>query len=160
MDIILDKGQRYGVDPFLIAAICQVESSGRRYATRFEPKYRYFVDPTGLAEKFGSSFEVEKEGQQTSFGYMQVMGAVFREHGFVGPFDAVFAPAINIHFGTKHLANFLKRYSQRHLAAIASYNAGSPRYSKDSRLFVNQEYVDKVLLHWAEASHESKDHLK
>lgn len=149
MDIIERVGQRYGVDPFLIAAICMQESAGKIYAQRFEPNYQWYYQADASARILGCSFETETAGQQTSYGLMQIMGAVMREKGFTGWFGEAFAPEINIDFGTKHLASFLKKYDPP--SAIASYNAGSPRYIAGSRVFRNQKYVDAVLGYWAQA---------
>jgi len=151
MDIIRATGQRHDVDPFLIAAICMQESAGRIYAQRFEPNYRWFYNEDAVARLLGCSLGTEVAGQQTSYGLMQIMGAVLRELGFNDWFGKAFAPHTNIEFGTRHLAKFLERYGSTE-KAIASYNAGSPRYKAGSRVFENQKYVDGVMKFWKEAA--------
>lgn len=158
MDIIKHLGQSHGVDPFLIAAICMAESSGRQDATKFEAHYPYLHKEESWAEKFGCPLEDEKKGQMTSYGLMQVMGAVMREYGFAESFDKAFDPETNIEYGTRHLANFLKKYDTP--SAIASYNAGSPRYAAGSTVFKNQKYVDQVLGYWTEARGISKKDVR
>ena len=102
-------GQLHGVDPLLIAAVCMTESSGRPHVTKFEVNYPWLYKPEACARKFECSLEDEIAGQSTSYGFMQVMGAVMREYGFAGSFDKAFEAETNIDFGTKHLANFLKK---------------------------------------------------
>jgi soluble lytic murein transglycosylase-like protein len=154
MDIIKRLGQLYGVDPFLIAAICQQESSGNIYAQRFEPNYRWYYEVDSCARRIRCSVSTETAGQQTSYGLMQVMGAVMRENGFAGWFGQAFDPYTNIEYGAKHLAKFLKKYDPP--SAIASYNAGSPRYIAGNKFFQNQKYVDAVLEYWSQAKGDPK----
>lgn len=151
MGIIKRLGQRYGVDPFLIAAICMTESSGRQYVTKLEENYRWLYEPEACAKKFKCSLEDEITGQSTSYGLMQIMGAVMREYGFKDSFDKAFEPETNVDYGTKHLAKFLKKY-QRLESAISAYNAGSPRHRPDTTQYENQKYVDTVMGYWAQAS--------
>lgn len=149
IEIIVRMGQRHGVDPFLLAAICMKESGGRRYAQRYEPGYRWLYKPDVFAKGLGCTLETEKIGQSTSYGLMQVMGAVFREYDFSGWFGQAFDCETNINCGARHLARFLKRYDAP--LAIACYNAGSPVYIDDAKTLKNQAYVDDVLKLWNEA---------
>jgi soluble lytic murein transglycosylase-like protein len=81
--------------------------------------------------------------QKTSFGLMQVMGAVFREYGFEGWLSQIVtSPELQLEFGCKHLSKKIRRYGKE--SGIAAYNAGSPRRKPDGK-FVNQYYVDNVL---------------
>ena len=63
----------------LVYAICQVESSLNPSAIRHEPRYRWLV---GDNETMSPT---ERQDQMTSWGLMQVIGAVARELGHRPP---------------------------------------------------------------------------
>ncbi len=157
---------KFKLPPQLVKAIVIVESSGDRWSWNPEPPYRYLWNVRQQApfrkltaaeissEKPPSDFhsmagarDAEWWGQQASWGYMQVMGAVAREHGFKGHFPGLCDPLEGLNYGCKHLAHLRKRFFRRYgwLGVIAAYNAGSPRFEKGTRRFVNQGYVDKVV---------------
>lgn len=123
----------------VVYAICLTESSRNEFAIRHEAHYRWL---------HGSDLSPgEVLGQKTSWGLMQIMGAVAREYGYTDQFSGLFDPHENIRYGVKHLLRLKERYGTwPH--TIASYNAGSPR-TKDGR-YENQGYVDKVLARWSE----------
>ena len=149
----------------LVMGIIATESGNDIYAWRCEPSYRYLYDvakhvaavqsidaaAARLPPKFfagipGESSLTEWLGQQSSWGAMQIMGAVARELGWEKPFPALCNPMDGIEYGCRHLARlrdqFFREFGWRGVAA--SYNAGSPRYVDGTRKFVNQDYVDKV----------------
>ena len=126
----------------LVQAICVTESSMNPWAIRYEPAYRWFY---GTADALSPT---ERAGQQMSWGLMQVMGAVAREHGFTGWFPSLCEPTVGLNYGMRHLAGFYARY-KNWPDAIASYNAGSPVKDQEGR-YRNQAYVDRVLRHWNE----------
>lgn len=140
-DAISREAKQFGLDKCLVGAIVMRESSGRIDAIRFEPNYRWFFDLEKCSAREGTSITVEKNGQATSYGYMQVMGAVARELAFEGSFGALLSQR-SLHFGCRHLQSLIARYGDTN-AAIASYNAGSPRRIGDA--YENQSYVDAVL---------------
>lgn len=120
-----------GLDPCLVAAIVRQESGGNTWATRFEPAWRYYADPKSgapvtrdLVRGLGTcSDDTERICQQTSFGPMQVMGAVAREHGFSPDFLVeLLDPILGITYGTRHLKRFCQKYELED--AIACYNGG------------------------------------
>ncbi|WP_448215293.1 hypothetical protein [Endozoicomonas sp. 2B-B] len=150
----------------LILAIIKVESAGNIFAMRMEPPYRYLVDVRNNApfreltreenrqDKAPGDFpyirgvcsrDSEWMGQQCSWGPMQVMGAVAREHGFRGHFPQLCTVSDGVFYGCKHLARYRKVYFERYgwKGVAAAYNAGSVRFGSDCQL-VNQNYVDKV----------------
>ena len=132
---ILSLSGRYDLDPYLIAAICEVESRFDTFAIRYEPHYRWL---------FGEELSpTETISQKTSWGLMQVMGAVARERGLRSKYLSVLTtPKIGIRFGCAHLAWFRDKKGYSGDDMIAAYNAGSPR--KKSGIYLNQGYVDKV----------------
>lgn len=126
----------------LVYAICQVESSLNPAATRHEPRYRWLV---GDNETMSPT---ERQGQMTSWGLMQVMGAVARELGHIGPFEDLLHPPTGLFYGCLHLRRFRAKYDLWP-DVIAAYNAGSPRrVAGQIGPYVNQSYVDKVLRVW------------
>jgi len=126
----------------LVYAICQVESSLNPTATRYEPHFRWLVgDNDAMSPK-------ERHDQMTSWGLMQVMGAVARELGHIGPLDDLLHPPTGLFYGCLHLRRFRAKYDLWP-DVIAAYNAGSPRrVAGQVGPYVNQLYVDKVLAAW------------
>lgn len=99
--IILDAGTRYVVDPLLIKAVINKESSWNPGAMRPEPQIN-----------------------DASYGLMQLLvrTAAGMRPG-VTPSD-LFDPTINIDLGTRYLANQLGLYG--YPAGVSAYNAGHP----------------------------------
>lgn len=156
--------RQYDLPVHLVAALVQVESGGDRWAMRTEPAYRYLWDvrrgrpfrcssgvaaartpPAGFGAPDGISRITEWIGQQTSWGYMQVMGAVAREYGYTGHFPGLCDPLEGLHYGCRHLVRLRDRFHAEHgwVGVAAAFNAGSPRRT-NSGAWENQAYVDKL----------------
>ena len=105
----------------------------------------------------GQMDPTERIGQMCSWGIMQVMGAVAREHGFTGKpsdFPKLCTIPDGLLYGCLHLVKFRARYSAWP-DVIASYNAGSPRRSLGpDGPYMNQSYVDKVIREWQKLEHQ------
>lgn len=144
-EIILKYASIYELDPLMVLAIIKVESQGNPHVTRFEPNYKYFYRVDEFAKKLSppATFDTERVHQQTSWGLMQIMGAVAREHGFTGHIPQLLDPDTNISYGCKHLAR-VRRAGYSDLDQIAAYNAGIAR-KMITGIYVNQGYVTKVL---------------
>jgi len=167
----VDAARLAGLPAEYALAVVSVESGGQQWAYNPEPRYRYLWDvaagkpfraltPAELASRFppddfrappGADPDAEYWGQSASWGLMQIMGAVARERGFRGQFlPALCDPLENLRIGCRVLFSCFERFGKAP-AAIAAYNAGSPRYIDGTRnidgprTFVNQAYVDKVL---------------
>ena len=144
--IIQEKAKKYGIPKCLVHAIIQVESSGNTHAIRYEPEYRWVYEVELIAKHNRIPESTEENQQMISWGLMQVMGAVAREHGFKGRYiSELCTPELGVEYGCKHLKRQYERYNDWEMA-IAAYNAGSVRM-KGSK-YVNQAYVDKVLKNW------------
>lgn len=137
--------KRYDVDEKLIAAIIMVESGNNAYAMRYEPNYRWLYFPENFFWRLPSTEETEIMAQKTSWGYMQVMGAVAREQGFKGYLSQLVDPMINIEHGAILLRKLFQKYWNEP-DVIASYNMGSPRKTPGG-MYENQKYVDAVSKH-------------
>jgi soluble lytic murein transglycosylase-like protein len=143
IDAIRSAASKNQLDPDLLVAIGSKESSLNALPMRFEPRFRWFFEPEAFAKQLGTSVTAEKTLQASSFGALQVMGAVARELGHAGWLTELIAtPGVAIDFGARHFRRLLARYDTMP-AAIAAYNAGSPR--KINGRYENQEYVDDVL---------------
>ncbi len=170
--ILLARGmaERKGIDPALVCGLCEVESAWQPWAVRYEERYKWLVglgvsDPPANAQDMsepidmdvlegfmpkGSAPITEWHGQRTSWGLMQIMGAVARERGLKGWLTRMLQPEVNLSIGIKHLQWLAGRgWSGKDM--ISAYNQGSPRRHSvrksgaEVREYVNQAYVSKVL---------------
>ena len=120
--------KKHGLDPALVCALCEVESSWIPWAVRHEAGYKWIVGfhKMTLAEaysdisfidadenwwafepqvinEFPGSAQTELLMQQTSWGLLQIMGATARERGFRGWLTELCDPQVNLEWGCKHL---------------------------------------------------------
>jgi len=86
----------------LVGAVVEQESAWDTHAIRYEPAFRTrYVAPLGLPP-------TEEVARSMSWGLMQVMGQVAREHGFSGKFlSALCEPASGLDIGCAVLASKL-----------------------------------------------------
>ncbi len=117
---IRDVAERHRVPLRLLRSVLEQES-GALYGgpSRFEPK---------LGE--------------SSHGPMQVLESTARALGYEGPIANLRGRA-GLELGARYLASQLRRYESVS-DAVAAYNAGSARRTRDGR-YVNQAYVDSVM---------------
>ena len=139
--LITDHPDREDIPVSCIRAVCLVESSNNEWAYRFEPQYKY------LSGNKLTMTATERNGQMVSWGLMQVMGGVAREHGFTAWLPELCRPQLGLKYGIMHLRTYYHKYGFWP-DAIASYNAGAPRKGGDD-MYYNQEYVNKVMAAWA-----------
>ena len=99
----------HALDPALVCAVIEQESAWDAHAIRYEPAFRTrYVAPLGLPP-------TEEVARSISWGLMQVMGQVAREHNFAAKFlSALCDPAAGIEIGCTVLVSKF---------AIASRNA-------------------------------------
>jgi hypothetical protein len=160
---ITTASARYGLDHLLVAGLVQVESNFNQYAWNPEPRYRYYWDvkthvpfrplvPVEVSAEFPPpdfhSIEGDADqewwGQSASWGLMQVMGAVAREHGCRIPYlTELCDPATNLDYGCRHLARLLDWSHGDVERALAAYNGGTGGNSK--KPYRNQAYATKVI---------------
>ena len=117
------------LDPALVCAIVEQESAWNTYAIRYEPGFRTrYVAPLGLPP-------TEEVARSISWGLMQVMGQVAREHGFDAKFlSALCDPALGLDIGCRVLAHKIASAHGDISAALALWNGGA-----------NREYSQQVL---------------
>jgi hypothetical protein len=165
MNALIERiAAQHALPASLVIAMSNVESGAIPWAWNPEPQYRCLWDvrrdapfraltaADQASERPPADFpclmgdrDQEWWAQQASWGMLQVMGAVAREHGFRGGYlTELCNPEIGLEYGCLHLAALRKRFYLRWGwdGVIAAYNAGSPRFN--GRAFDNQQYVDKV----------------
>jgi len=141
-DLVKQKSAEHKLDPCLVSAIILTESGGDEAAVRFEPAYRWLYTPDKVRPA-SCSKNTEQNLQKTSWGLMQIMGAVARERGFRGWLTLLLQPENNIEYGCRHVRHLFDRPWDMS-DVIAAYNFGSP-IRTPSGAYRNQRYVDSVL---------------
>jgi len=157
-DAIVEVSRSYGFRPRYLIAIALRENSGRWAGTRHEPAYRWLWDvtnnrpftlsrsrkqvlPRGFTGLPGVTTAAEEfDGQMTSWGPMQVMGAVAREYGFRGRFQEL-QGRTGVEYGVRHFVLLYRRLYRRFGIAgvVSAYNDGDPNPRN------NAEYVFAVM---------------
>ncbi len=116
---------RHSLDPALVCAVVEQESSWEIFAIRYEPTFRTrYVSPLGLPA-------TEEIARSISWGLMQVMGQVAREHGFTGKsLAALCDPANGLEIGCAVLAAKLSAAAGDIPRALELWNGGAnPGYA-------------------------------
>jgi soluble lytic murein transglycosylase-like protein len=110
---------KYGLEPSLVAAVCEQESEWEPGAVRFEPAFlQRYIAPMKLL-----SF-LESLDRSTSWGLMQIMGQTAKEFGYAGDLPALRDPATAVIYGCKKLQKCFLVHGDRETALLA-YNGGS-----------------------------------
>jgi soluble lytic murein transglycosylase-like protein len=111
---------KYGLDPKIVAAVCEQESEWNPYAIRFEPAFeaRYIKPALPAAPSTRQLTEA------ISFGLMQVMGEVAIELGWDGKFlTELCDPATAVLYGCRKLQKCFLVHGDAETALLA-YNGG------------------------------------
>ena len=111
---------QHSLDPALVCAIVEQESAWDPHAIRYEPAFRTrYVSPLGLAP-------TEEVARSISWGLMQVMGQVAREHGFTAKsLAALCDPATGLAIGCAVFAAKLRASTNDAAGAVHSSDAAS-----------------------------------
>ena len=113
------------LDPALVCAVAEQESAWEPHAMRYEPGFRArYVAPMQLPP-------TEEIARSISWGLLQVMGQVAREHGFDGKFlSALCDPATGLQIGCAVLAAKLAAADGNVPRGLALWNGGgNPDYA-------------------------------
>ncbi|MCU0242981.1 MAG: lytic transglycosylase domain-containing protein, partial [Vicinamibacteria bacterium] len=105
-DLLIQKARQQGLDPALVAAIIQQEST-------FDPNALSRAGARGLMQV------IPPTGRQIA----RAKGVRYRR-------DALYDPAVSLDFGTFYLREVLDRFGQRPERALAAYNAGPHRVDR------------------------------
>jgi soluble lytic murein transglycosylase-like protein len=125
-----DAARAHELRPELVCAVIEQESQWNQWAARYEPAfYKRYIEP--LLVRIDPPNETEARLRAFSWGLMQVMGQVAREHGFAGPSLAQLCdPATGIDFGCRVLAAKLAAAEGNVSRALQLWNGGAnPGYA-------------------------------
>ncbi len=116
---------RHQLYPELVLAIIEQESGFNPWAIRYEHGFfQRYILPQWVNSKLPSI--TEAQARAFSWGVMQVMGQVAREHGFEGAFLAELCdPAIGLEVGCRVLAAKLAAADGNVTKALLLWNGGS-----------------------------------
>ena len=140
--------EQHDVEPDVMLAVMEIESAGEPWSFRFEPSYKYLVDPGRHARRHRITKVSEINAQKTSYGLAHVMGGTARWMGFEGLLSQLFDPLTNITYAAKYLQFQLRRYKYDVLDAVAAYNAGvatKVTKSDGTTEYANQRHVNRFL---------------
>jgi soluble lytic murein transglycosylase-like protein len=149
-----DAALAHALWPELVCAVIEQESSWDRWATRYEPAfYTRYIEPQMArpdAQRAATLSDTEARMRAFSWGLMQVMGQVAREHGFAGNSLAELCdPATGLDVGCRVLAAKLAAAEGNVVRALLLWNGGANRDYPDAVLARTHRYVgaaiDKVL---------------
>lgn len=113
-------GTKYGLDPLIVCAVIEQESSWNPWAIRFEPAFeeRYIKPALPAAPSTRELTEA------MSFGLMQVMGLVAIGFGWRGSFlSELCDPDVGVDFGCRKLQKCFAVHGDAE-ASLLSYNGG------------------------------------
>ena len=113
--------------PELVCAVVEQESAWNPWALRYEPSfYARYVQPQITSGSLTS--ETEARARAFSWGLMQVMGQVAREHGFAASsLAALCEPAVGLDVGCRVLAAKLAAAEGNVGRALLLWNGGGNR---------------------------------
>lgn len=101
-----------------------------------------------------SAFNSDAVSRKGALGLMQVMPATAQRYGVTARStqetkQAVMEPKLNVHIGTRYLADLLRMFDGDKELALAAYNAGEGAVLKHGRRIPpypeTQQYVERVL---------------
>lgn len=142
--VLSQAANKYGLDHNLVLAIVAHETNGMNFKTRYEPSWKYLYLAKEHAENLNISIETETIMQSMSWGLMQIMGSVAREHGFEDDLPKLTDPLLGLDYGCQHLKHKLDVYNCHETDAISAYNAGKVIKETDGTYSNQSSYVDPV----------------
>lgn len=115
-ELLIEKAEKYNLDPQVVAAMVRQESDGNTFATRYEPNfYKNYIENKPNTGFFPKPYQVseptELRARSTSYGLMQVMGLTARIYNdFKNPYlVSMVVPEIGLDQGCKFLRYCLER---------------------------------------------------
>jgi soluble lytic murein transglycosylase-like protein len=135
--LALVAAEAHQLDAALVCAICEQESAWNPWAIRYEPAFfTHYVAPQLAVGKISST---EAQARAFSWGLMQVMGQVAREHGFgaasstnASPLAQLCDPACGLEIGCIVFAAKLAVAHGDATRALQLWNGGgNPNYAAE-----------------------------
>ena len=121
--LIQTRAALHGLNPAVILAQATCESALNPWAARHEPQWAHLLKVDHFALTNTISQATERIMQMTSWGLMQVMGAVARELGFAGPLPSLCNPETGLDLGCIKMKLLMSKHKELP-KALAAYNAG------------------------------------
>lgn len=132
----------FSLDPSLLKALIENESSWNPHAERYEGGFfQKYIVPLGLKDA------QEAKDRATSFGLCQVLGETARELGFKESMALLFDPAVNIFLGAKKLRKCLDHEGGKVREGLLRYNGGADKAYPDRVLARQPKYWTQVAPH-------------
>lgn len=122
--LAIQAANAHGLDPAIVCAICEVESSWRPWAIRWEPGfYMGYIADLEIETVPPCTEVTERHTRAFSFGLMQVIGQVARELGFGGMYlSELCDPEVGLDYGCIKLRRCYRLHPASIEDAIAAYN--------------------------------------
>lgn len=122
-----EVARKAGLDPALVCAIVEQESSWNTLAIRYEPQFfARYVAPLVGSDEMKPATETESRSRAFSWGLMQILGQCARETGFEGLYlSELLQPQVGLKFGCKLLARELERAGGDVKRALQLWNGGA-----------------------------------
>lgn len=137
------KASEAGLNPALVCAVCEQESSWNEFSCRYEPQFMSkYISPIFLK---GEITPTEAYSRAFSWGLGQIMGQVAREHGFKGVFlSELCDPFNNLTLMCRILSANLTKSSGDETKALLVYNGGSRPAYADEVLARKAKYMETI----------------
>src|ERR1700733_13115927 len=120
--LVTPIAMKFGLQPSLVAAVCEQESDWEPGAVRFEPAFlRHYIAPLALPP-------LEGLDRAASWGLMQIMGQVAREFGFDGNLNTLRTPELGVLYGCRKLQKCFDVHRDNDTSLLAYNGAGNSHY--------------------------------
>jgi len=125
--LVRDAANRYELWSEIVCAVIEQESAWDPWALRYEPAfYQRYVQPQ--VSRGSINNETEARARAFSWGLMQVMGQVAREHGFAArSLTELCEPATGLDVGCRVLTAKLAAAKGNMVRALLLWNGGGNR---------------------------------
>lgn len=124
-DLIRSTASWHALEPSLLLALAEQESSFNTWAMRYEPSfYEHYV------RKNYPTLNTEAAARSTSYGLCQVMGEVAREMGFTGPFLTMLCDeSTGLDYGARMLHKCITEAGTVSAGLLRYNGGGNPQYA-------------------------------
>lgn len=156
--IARNSAAAHKLNPALLCALIETESSWNPKATRYEAAFqKHYIDPMNLPAQ-------EAQDRSTSWGLCQIMGQTAIEFGWKGRLQDLLEPVNGIEWGCRKLAQCFKNALKKPIhmpaahaydrLALLTYNGGADKDYPDRVLSKIGKYAGQVVTNseeWGES---------